>query len=229
MDNITNCSICLEKFPSGTRPLGCLQCGASFELPSGGSGDFPVNPLILDALASATRQQAAVCEGCEKTQAAEHCEDCSLAFCQACKKAHLKPKATAHHHFVPVDDTFHGVRAGARITRCQRHLHLEINSYCGKCQESVCSECVVDFHIGHPVERLVAVAARFKEEISAKLSKVFLPFFPLPSSLFPLPSSLFPPSGSQMCHLEFINNKYFFKNLKIIRLERATCPTPFWS
>jgi len=180
------------------KPFKCPLCRTSFEVPEGGLTDLLTNHFVSNALADTGPSRGqfdpnnVTCEGCEEIQATEYCKDCSLYFCPTCKKTHLKPRATAHHQLITVDES---LKVGAeairsRVTRCHKHTHLEVNSYCGKCQESICPECVVDFHSGHPVERLVAVAAKLKGEISAAMNKVF-PFFSSPFFTL-LPPSIHP-------------------------------------
>jgi len=66
-----------------------------------------------------------------------------------------------------------------RITRCEKHPHLEINTYCHTDKQAICAECVVDLHGGHKIERLASVVLGFKQEISQLVDKVcsFLFFF----------------------------------------------------
>ena len=113
-----------------------------------------------------------VCEGCEENQATEYCKDCSMAFCGTCKKPHLKPKATAHHQFISLDEGMKPGSSVSRITRCEKHPQYEINSYCQTDKQAICAECVVDSHVGHQVERLVNVVQGFKQEISELVDKV---------------------------------------------------------
>ena len=122
-----------------------------------------------------------VCESCEESQASEYCQECSMAFCGNCKKMHLKPKPNAHHQFISLDDAMKpGGGAGAgggggsvsRITRCEKHPHLEINTYCHTDRQAICAECVIDHHKGHEFDRLVNVVQGFKEEISQLADKV---------------------------------------------------------
>ena len=115
-----------------------------------------------------------VCEGCEENQATEYCKDCSMSFCASCKKPHLKPKATAHHQFILLDE---GMKPGdggsvSRVTRCEKHPQYEINTYCHTDMQAICAECVVDSHVGHEVKRLANVVQGFKEEILQLTDKV---------------------------------------------------------
>ena len=60
----------------------------------------------------------------------------------------------------------------SRITRCGKHPQYEINTYCQTDKQAICAECILDFHKGHEVERLVNVVQGFKEEITQLVKKV---------------------------------------------------------
>jgi len=111
-----------------------------------------------------------VCEG-EENEAAEYCKECSMAFGATCKKPHLKPKMSAHHQFISLDEAMKPGRGGGsgtalRITRCEKHPHQEINTYCYTDKLTICAECAIDHHKGHEVDRLTSVVQGFREEIS---------------------------------------------------------------
>ena len=65
----------------------------------------------------------------------------------------------------------------SRITRCEKHPQQEIHSYRHTDKLAVCSECVIDFHKGHDIDRLANVVQGFKEEISKQANKVCFFFF----------------------------------------------------
>jgi len=60
----------------------------------------------------------------------------------------------------------------ARITRCEKHPQYEINTYCQTDKQAICAECILDFHKGHEVERLVNVVQGFEKEITQLVDKV---------------------------------------------------------
>ena len=73
----------------------------------------------------------------------------------------------------------------ASVVHCEKHPHLETNTYCHTDKQAICAECILDFHEGHQVERLTNVVQGFKEEITQLVAKVFLVLFLLILS-FPL-------------------------------------------
>ena len=174
------------------------MCRAAFEISTGiieeeekqkGQGttaaaSLPINHFASTVLAAASPSSFlskshadpnnVVCEGCDENQATEYCKDCSSSFCATCKRVHLKPKAFPHHQFISLDE---GMKLGgggsvSRVTRCEKHSQQEINTYCQTDKQAICAECILDFHKGHEVERLVNVVQGFKEDISQLVDKV---------------------------------------------------------
>jgi len=119
---------------------------------------------------------------CDENEATVKCSNCTQFFCDTCQKMHLKIKGMASHQFVTIDEALQGGSASSapRILHCQKHPHLEVNSYCKTDQTAVCPQCAVDFHSGHNVGSLVNISKGFKDSISTLVNKVrFQIFFPL--------------------------------------------------
>jgi len=156
------------------------------------ASSLPVNHFASTMLATSSSSSSVskrfanpnhvVCEGCEENEASEYCKECSMAFCVNCKKIHLKPKVTAHHQFILLEEAMKPGGTGGgdnalRITRCEKHPHQEINTYCHTDKLVICPECVVDFHKEHKIDRLVIVVQGFRDEISQLVDKVCFFFF----------------------------------------------------
>ena len=127
-----------------------------------------------------------VCEVCEENEAGAYCQGCDLDFCATCKKHHLKPKVSAHHTFISLDEAMKPGSVGgsvSRITRCEKHPQQEINTYCQVDKQAICFECIFDFHQEHKIERLVNVVQEFKE-ISQLADKVCSSLSCYPSCFF---------------------------------------------
>ena len=104
---------------------------------------------------------------------------CFQYFCAGCQRAHKKPRTTAGHEFVSVEKALKG-KMKASVVHCEKHPHQEINTYCHTDKQAICSECAIDFHKGHEVDRLAHVVQGFKEEISTLSKKVsYISFLPL--------------------------------------------------
>jgi hypothetical protein len=113
----------------------------------------------------------------EGEDAISFCLQCLQYYCAGCQRYHKKTKNSVAHEFVSVEEALKG-KMKSSVVRCEKHPHQEVNSYyCRQDKQVICPECVVDFHKGHDVDRLIAVAQQFKEEISAKVNQVILAFF----------------------------------------------------
>ena len=176
-----------EKLGS-SREVKCPKCHGPFQLPLKGVEDLPTNYFTAGVVSASIKKESVdpnnvICEICEKTQATEFCQDCAMNFCADCKKGHLKPRATARHQFITIDEALKGGSSSSapRILHCQKHPQYEVNSYCKTDQTAICAECVVDAHIGHDVSRLVDFSKGFKDTLSTLVNKVRLfstSFFP---------------------------------------------------
>ena len=127
------------------------------------------------------------CQGCEENEATDYCKDCDLHFRSTCKKVHLKPKVSAHHQFITIDEALKGGSASStpRILHCQKHPQYQVNSYCKTDQTTVCPQCAVESHRGHDVDLLVNISKGFKDTVSTLVNEVFFQVFsPLRLSFF---------------------------------------------
>jgi len=149
-----------------------------------GVEDLPTNYFTAGVVTTTIKKESVdpnnvICQICEKTQATEFCQDCAMNFCGDCKKVHLKPKMSAHHQFITIDEALKGgsSSSASRILHCQKHPHQEVNSYCKTDQTAVCPQCVVDSHMGHDVGNLTNLSKGFKDTIYTLVNKVRFQFF----------------------------------------------------
>ena len=172
------------------------MCRAVFEIEEKQKGkgttvasSLPINHFASTVLAAAlpasslSKRHAdpnnVVCEICEENQAIEYCKDCCQPFCDACKKLHTKARGTGRHQFISLDEVMKLGGGGSvmRIAHCDKHPHLEINTYCHTDKQAICTECILDFHKEHKIDRLPNVAQGFKEEITQLVDKVCSSYF----------------------------------------------------
>ena len=174
-----------SRIGSGSREIKCPKCHGPFQVPKRGIEDLPTNYFTASAVSSANASSKidpnnVRCEMCEENEATVKCKQCEQFLCENCQKVHLKIKGMANHQFITIDEAMKGGATSStlRILHCQKHPHLEVNSYCKTDQTAICAECVVDFHIGHDVSRLVDISKGFTDTISTLVTKVRFPFFP---------------------------------------------------
>ena len=168
------------------------KCHGPFQVPRRGVEDLPTNYFTASAV-SAANASAKIdpnnvrCELCDENEAAVKCSNCNQFQCDACKKMHLRTKGMTNHQYITIDEALQGGSASSapRILHCQKNPQYEVNSYCKTDQTAVCSECAVDFHSGHNVDRLVNISQGFKDTVSTLVNKVRIQVFsPLRLSFF---------------------------------------------
>jgi len=145
------------------------------EIPDDGFECLEANYFTLTALSVTSSKldpNDIKCDGCDDRDATVYCQNCALYFCAPCQKVHLRPKVTAHHNVVTIGAITGGETKRTRLTHCQKHPHLELNSYCLTDGTAVCAQCGVDDHNGHNFDKLFNVAENFKERISTLATQV---------------------------------------------------------
>jgi tripartite motif-containing protein 2/3 len=63
-------------------------------------------------------------------------------------------------------DALVGTTAVKRISRCQKHLEMEIDTYCKTCNESLCTKCLNERHSGHTFCPLSQVTNPLQDQIA---------------------------------------------------------------
>ena len=141
------------------------------------SNYFVKNVLAAAGIGKEIDPNNVICEICEDHEdAAAFCLQCLQYYCAGCQRGHKKQRSSTVHEFVSIEEALKG-KMKPRVVHCEKHPHQEVNSYCRLDKQAICSECILDFHKGHDVDRLTAVAHQFKEEMSAKVNLVFFFFF----------------------------------------------------
>ena len=110
------------------------------------------------------------CDGCEDEDATMHCIECSENLGPSCSGVHRKLKATATHQQISLEEALAGNATVKRIPRCQKHIGMEINTYCKTCNDAVCALCLSEKHSGHSFCPLSQVTGPSKTRLPATLS-----------------------------------------------------------
>jgi len=170
------CLGCLEAqeftAKSKSSDLRCHQCSAPFTLPGlSGVALFSCNSFIDSLVKSAKANSGDInrvvkCDGCGDEDATVHCVDCKEYFGPACLIPHRRGKLSAAHQQIPLEDALAGNAAVKRIPRCQKHIGMEIDSYCKTCTEAICSKCGIEKHSGHTFCPLSQVTGPLQDQIA---------------------------------------------------------------
>jgi len=89
------------------------------------------------------RSKCEICETGNEEDAVSFCQDCVQYFCAGCQRAHTRAKGTVSHEFVSIEAALKE-KLKEKLAHCVKHPALLLNSYCGKCNEVVCTECAVE-------------------------------------------------------------------------------------
>jgi len=93
-------------------------------------GSLGCNSLV-DSLAKAA--QVVKCHTCDTENATMHCVECGENLGASCSGVHKRSKASSHHQQIPLHST---------VASCQNHPGTELDTYCKKCCEVVCTKCM---------------------------------------------------------------------------------------
>ena len=95
-----------------------------------------------------------------------HCVDCNDNMGALCAAAHRRMKPTAAHQQIPLEDYLAGNATVKRIPRCQKHIGMEVDTYCKTCNDAVCYKCAVEKHSGHTFCPLNQVTGPLQDQIA---------------------------------------------------------------
>ena len=127
---------------------------------------------FIDSLVRSCGQQAQLtssqikCDTCDEENATVRCVECQQCYGPACSSAHKRGKFTASHQQITLDDYRAGNATVKRIPRCQKHIGIEIDTYCKTCTEAICTRCAVEKHSGHTFCPLSQVTGPLQDQIA---------------------------------------------------------------
>ncbi|XP_022793467.1 E3 ubiquitin-protein ligase TRIM71-like [Stylophora pistillata] len=170
-------SFCLHCLQGIQRTSGrhdvitCPECRRESQVPGGNLHDLPTNFRInslLDVLAIRDCNTAGVkCGNCDKSSRhSSYCFQCCAFWCDMCINAHNLIKANKGHRVLALKD-FQDQDITNVLKRpafCPRpgHEKKELEFFCKKCKQAICSSCVATTHDGH-VKILLEEAANEKK------------------------------------------------------------------
>ena len=168
------CLHCLEGIQrtSGRHDIiTCPECRRESQVPGGNLKDLPTNFRInslLDVLAIRDCSSTGVkCGNCDKRRVESfYCFQCCSFWCDECIIGHNIIRANKEHRVLALKEFEYQDIENVlkRPAFCPRpgHEKKELEFFCKKCQETVCSSCVVTAHDGH-VKVLLEEAANEKK------------------------------------------------------------------
>ena len=175
------CLHCLEGIQrtSGRHDvITCPECRRESQVPGGKLKDLPTNFRInslLDVLAIRDCSSTGVkCGNCDKRRVESfYCFQCYSFWCDECITGHNIIRANEEHRVLALKD-FEDQDIEVVLKRpafCSRpgHEKKELEFFCKKCQETVCSSCVVTAHDGHVKVLLEEAANESKLQVMSAI------------------------------------------------------------
>ena len=175
------CLHCLEGIQrtSGRHDMiTCPECRRESQVPGGNLKDLPTNFRInslLDVLAIRECGSTGVkCGNCDKRRVESfYCFQCYSFWCDECITGHNIIRANNEHRVLALKD-FEDQDIEVVLKRpafCSRpgHEKKELEFFCKKCQETVCSSCVVTAHDGHVKVLLEEAANESKLQVMSAI------------------------------------------------------------
>ena len=175
------CLHCLEGIQrtSGRHDvITCPECRRESQVPGGKLKDLPTNFRInslLDVLAIRDCSSTGVkCGNCDKRRVESfYCFQCCSFWCDECIIGHNIIRANKDHRVLALKEFEYQDIENVlkRPAFCPRpgHEKKELEFFCKKCQETVCSSCVVTAHDGHVKVLLEEAANESKLQVMSAI------------------------------------------------------------
>lgn len=163
----TFCLKCLQnhidKLVTRNR-IQCPLCRQFSEIPRSGANGFQSNYFIqLDT--NQKKLKRVTCSVCgDRARAETFCVECEQDFCQTCTSNHPKLKICKDHHLVSLSGDKQGTNKISGNAFCQSHKENLI-LYCHKCEQLICSKCLLENHSGHPCVDVIEAAGMVKRDM----------------------------------------------------------------
>ena len=120
--------------------IKCPSCRSKTDVPGGDITKLPVNFMLLKVKEHCDKvlsRKVMFCQFCKATIAILKCHECSQFLCGGCSEKHDKLKTFADHHIYKL---------------CSKHEDCIAAYLCVKCDESICSTCILMEHSEHEAE-----------------------------------------------------------------------------
>ena len=171
------CEQCLVKLQkAGSDSITCPECRKTSAIPSGGIKQLPNNFFInriVDEVAlkeKVTGEEDVRCDLCVREDpAVVLCFDCAVFLCSHCHECHKYSREYQGHSMSQLKELRKekkdiNVRPKAKPLLCQEH-DMELNFYCGTCEQLVCHYCTTTDHFGHEHNTVKKMANKNRAEL----------------------------------------------------------------
>ena len=176
-----NCLVTLQKASSDS--ITCPECRKTSALPSGGIKQLPnnffINRIVDEVVLKEkiTGEKEVHCDLCiREYTAVVLCIDCVVFLCSHCHEFHKYSREYQGHRMSQLKELRSNkkdinVRPKAKPLLCQEH-EVELNLYCGTCEQLVCQYCIKKEHNGHEHNTVKRMAKKHRGEMDGIIEPV---------------------------------------------------------
>ncbi|KAL8572161.1 hypothetical protein ACOMHN_057836 [Nucella lapillus] len=129
-----------------------------------------------DLAASSSSRPQRLCDVCAEDRKATHsCLQCQQKYCLPCRISHDSFRSCYGHTVVSLTVEDDGCGKGAplsekpKVDLCPKHPNQQLLLYCTKCKVSLCLQCKLTQHEGHPTQDLADTSAEVKDKLKDRL------------------------------------------------------------
>ena len=171
------CEECLVKLQkAGSDSITCPECRKTSAIPSGGIKQLPNNFFINRIVDEVTLKEKVTgeedvrCDLCiREDPAVVLCFDCGVFLCNHCHESHNYSREYQGHSMSQLKELRKekkdiNVRPKAKPLLCQEH-DMELNFYCGTCEQLVCHYCTTTDHFGREHNTVKKMANKNRAEL----------------------------------------------------------------
>ena len=126
-------------------------------------------PADYMAAKTASAQHFVECDQCEEKPAQYFCKTCPGQLCKECKTEHKNRKITKNHEisdFNTKNEAFSG------LLYCSDHKRKQIECFCENCKIPICTECIIESHNGHAIQKLTTAYKDIQDDLQRKKEKI---------------------------------------------------------
>ncbi|KAL8619387.1 hypothetical protein ACOMHN_057029 [Nucella lapillus] len=137
----------------------------------------PSNFYIEDDFATSSSScPRRLCDVCANDKEATHsCVQCQQRYCLPCRKSHDSFTLSRGHTVVSLTEEDDGCGKGAplsekpKVDLCLKHPNQQLLFHCTRCKVSLCLQCKLTQHEGHPTQDLADASAEVKDKLKNRL------------------------------------------------------------
>lgn len=156
------------------NPL-CPICGTTTVLPISGISRLPKNTIIQRLLANNSAIEKCgtkICDLCDTSTPAVHCNVCEKNLCHTCTEAHRKDQRTRFHTVLKIELKKSPDYDSDNSSKCLSHPNYNLKLFCTNCNQVSCSECVAIHHYGHKIESIPKAIKVYSRVLKDNINRV---------------------------------------------------------